>query len=1251
MTPHWLDNSLVHALGWTLVHTLWQAALLALITRLLWTLITPHRARLRYGWALSAMGAMLAAAIVTFAFYFEKDGPAVMDQQEWFFTYAPLAAEGALLEEEPVFDDHLAPAPQEPALARLQAAIERSFPWLVLAWLLGTIVMGLRLIGGWRRLQRLSRSGLVSLPPEWTERFARLVEKMDIRRPVQFYLSERVEEPITLKHFKPLILFPVGLLNQLTVEEAEVILLHELAHIRRWDYLVNWLQSILELLFFYHPAVWWLSGEVRKAREHCCDDLVLQRGGARRMLYAQTLTRLTAISFTQQTKLAMSVKGINGTFTQRVKRLFGHSEPSQDWRKPVLSIFICVAILLGFGLSSRAGEDPAPSRDSALDLLEESSSTMVENDSFELKAFVRVDGLEISFSKTSAPFNLVHFYEKQEPSAAEKRAMFFTADDANYNPELKKITASASSMVLKLKEPAPELWMNGRSWGTELEKLEEIDAETLETILWNQKENQLHIYSLGHTPDDFQQLPYSFRFTDIQGRDTVPQTKNSIRIDQDRLEIFKAGGQIDWYRFPKNISLSGEKEEATLMPVSKFSIDLSKQPKFIWMDASYREIKNYQELEQLDAGRIVMIKSYPASERAGGQDRGRIFLYTQKHLERYPESIPSLRFSPEDREQNTVLSAPLAARPLIVLNNEVMGRDTGLINSIAPEKIERVNVSWSVPAMEKYGPEAEDGAIELFTFSIAPETIEKLNFSESLPAMEQYGPEAEDGAIEIFTKKNLARDSDTTKIVIRQGKKEASSEEPLFVIDGKMVAPPNDRNLQELDPDDIDRINVLKGEKALEKYGAEGKDGVVEIFTKKAAKKSTTERMPIEKSPRQADLIKPAPNPLIVIDGEAVGRKDQSFLDQINPETIERINVIKDQPALKKYGPEAENGVIEIFLKPGAKKENLQKPVGKIVDYRSSTEPLYIVNGQVIPADAPYRDVANIKPGQFKVQHLTPAQAVEKYGQAARFGAVFVETDASWPGGKPYYELQYGWGGDLNRMDFLIAHDQLLPRGETRQSNLYQLHSIQGVGAIGLYDAKGRLIMGETTPAGLQDHIYVMPIGQNYSAVVSIYPCENKINGMVYSLLSEEATYSEMLQVRLKASQRVDAKAIKRRCGRKAADQFQAEQDIRTEQLEQRAIVAPDARSKLKEQIEASVFTYPTPFSNEVNIAFTLPERAKTKVSIFTMDGRLVTTLLDEMLEPAEYQLPWAAGSRDPGNYIVRIEAGDAVISRKLIKQ
>lgn len=236
-------------------------------------------------------------------------------------------------------------------------------------------------------------------------------------------------------------------------------------------------------------------------------------------------------------------------------------------------------------------------------------------------------------------------------------------------------------------------------------------------------------------------------------------------------------------------------------------------------------------------------------------------------------------------------------------------------------------------------------------------------------------------------------------------------------------------------------------------------------------------------------------------------------------------------------------------------------------------------------------------------------------------------------------------------MDFIIAHGQLLSKGETRQVNSFELHSIQGVGAIGLYDAKGRLIMGETTPDELQDHIYVVPIGQNYTAVASIYPCENKINGMAYSLLYEEATYSDILQAHLKASQRVDAKAIKRRCGRKAADQFQADQDIRTEQLEQRAVVVPGERSNLKEQIEASVFTYPTPFSNEVNIAFTLSERAKTKVSIFTMDGRLVTTLLDEMLEPAEYQLPWAAGSRDPGNYIVRIEAGDAVISRKLIKQ
>jgi hypothetical protein len=169
---------------------------------------------------------------------------------------------------------------------------------------------------------------------------------MGIRREVRFFWSDRVREPITLRHLKPIVLFPIGLVNQLSMAQVEVILLHELSHIKRWDYLVNWLQSILELLFFFHPAVWWLSAQVREAREHCCDDLVLQAGRQQRLLYAKTLAQVSAYSLHSKSKLVMSLNGNKNEFTTRIQRLFGQFDQRISWQKPILSGLIMIMLLV-----------------------------------------------------------------------------------------------------------------------------------------------------------------------------------------------------------------------------------------------------------------------------------------------------------------------------------------------------------------------------------------------------------------------------------------------------------------------------------------------------------------------------------------------------------------------------------------------------------------------------------------------------------------------------------------------------------------------------------------------------------------------------------------------------------------------------------------------------------------------------------------------------------------------------------------
>lgn len=346
MNPE-LNHPVILALGWMLIHSLWQATLIGLLIRGLWLFISRKYASWRYGLALTGLLLTLIVASISFVYYLGQYSHAARLPDSIAETYheGPLSVIDAVDIMPAAPENTMAGTPVDFELIDPVFSWEHYLPYLVLLWGLGAWIMGLRLVGSWWYMRRVSRQGIAHPDTFWAKRFAGMCRRMGLNRRVQLYFSRLVDEPLTFGHLKPVILFPLGLVNQLSVEQVEAILLHELAHIRRWDYLVNWLQSVLELLFFFHPAVWWLSGEVRKAREHCCDDMVLKKGQTSRKLYAQTLTQIAALSFTPKTKLVMSIQGIKDAFSQRVLRLYGQHQAVLDWRKPVLSLALGCMLL------------------------------------------------------------------------------------------------------------------------------------------------------------------------------------------------------------------------------------------------------------------------------------------------------------------------------------------------------------------------------------------------------------------------------------------------------------------------------------------------------------------------------------------------------------------------------------------------------------------------------------------------------------------------------------------------------------------------------------------------------------------------------------------------------------------------------------------------------------------------------------------------------------------------------------------
>jgi beta-lactamase regulating signal transducer with metallopeptidase domain len=326
-----MNRTVIDALGWTLVHFLWQGALIAATLCVVDLILARSRATLRYAAACVAFTLMLLAPMATF--FVLRGQLATASSQARALVAAPRSAEAELA---PVAPEHrAAPARQlrpfsasRTPFARLASAqinFSRLLPWVVEVWVLGVVIVSLRLIGGWWLVRRLARaSGNVSLEA-WQARLRDLAERMSVSRPVRLCRSALVEVPTVVGWMKPVILLPATTLTGLAPGQIEAILAHELAHIRRHDYLVNLLQSVVEMLLFYHPAVWWVSKRIRDERELCCDELAIRVSGDA-VSYARALYELECLRG-RAVELALAASG--GSLARRIARLLGL--PGRPW--------------------------------------------------------------------------------------------------------------------------------------------------------------------------------------------------------------------------------------------------------------------------------------------------------------------------------------------------------------------------------------------------------------------------------------------------------------------------------------------------------------------------------------------------------------------------------------------------------------------------------------------------------------------------------------------------------------------------------------------------------------------------------------------------------------------------------------------------------------------------------------------------------------------------------------------------------
>ncbi len=345
-----LATPVVNVLGWVLLHFVWQGLAVAFT---LWLLFFVFRtSQVRYVLACAALVVMALLPVFT-GLRVASEQVRQGSNRYVLEALAKSTAENVLNKtNEPIegvqavseygYENPTARANSSTNYLRVTIALDRYLPWLVVLWFVGVVTLSIRLLGSLLVTQRLRTRLTKAVPKEIEERLENLASQLKLKS-VSVVESLSVQVPMVIGWLRPIILLPTSALSGLSVGQLEMILAHELAHIRRHDYLVNLLQTVIETLFFYHPAVWWVSRNIRETREHCCDDLAIALCGGNKYHYARALASLDSLRPNSNLAVSNIAAAANGgSLLKRIERLAGRNPQTGGIMNWLVSLMLVV---------------------------------------------------------------------------------------------------------------------------------------------------------------------------------------------------------------------------------------------------------------------------------------------------------------------------------------------------------------------------------------------------------------------------------------------------------------------------------------------------------------------------------------------------------------------------------------------------------------------------------------------------------------------------------------------------------------------------------------------------------------------------------------------------------------------------------------------------------------------------------------------------------------------------------------------
>ena len=339
-----LSREMIRAVSWTLIHSLWQGMVLAVVAAAVVFFTKKARLASRYNLLAGALVVFVICLAVTFSLQIIGFKPATARLE------LPLPAVSPALHADTIaslIEDHPSITGKAISFINENAAL------VVFAWLLVIALRCIRLAGSLYAVHQLKRKQIFPVGEFWNGRLAGLCNQLNIHKRIQLFRSGLIKVPAAIGYFKPVILFPAALFTSLPANEIEAILLHELAHIRRKDYLVNMLQNILEIFLFFNLPLLWVSSLIRKERENCCDDIAVDQTENKRN-YINALMAFGELNLQLNSSLINAFPGEKNHLMNRVKRLiYNNNQTLSNMEKKFLAAGLVVTSLFIFAFTTQ----------------------------------------------------------------------------------------------------------------------------------------------------------------------------------------------------------------------------------------------------------------------------------------------------------------------------------------------------------------------------------------------------------------------------------------------------------------------------------------------------------------------------------------------------------------------------------------------------------------------------------------------------------------------------------------------------------------------------------------------------------------------------------------------------------------------------------------------------------------------------------------------------------------------------------